>query len=133
MYLPLFNEEQKKLFLELAFHMVMADGVFSDEERNVMDCYYSEMKCKPLDDKSIRELNPVFNDIKAKFGEKEKKILVFEMLGLALADGDYAKEEKKIMEDLLKHLDISPDFEDKCKAVLGEYFNLQNKINKLVL
>lgn len=133
MYLPLFSEEQKKLFLELAFHMVMADGVFSDEERNVIDCYYSETKCKPLDEKSIRELNTVFNDMKSKLGDREKKIVIFEMLGLALADGDYAEEEKKIIEDLLKHLNISHDFVDKCKAVLGEYFDLQNKINTLVL
>lgn len=133
MYLPLLDDEHKKLFLELAFHMVMADGVFCDEEREMMNCYYAEMKCEPLNEKEIREINVVIQDMKIKMGEREKKIVVFEMLGLALSDDDYAVQEQEIIKKLIGNFGISQEFPDECQSLINEYLSIQKRLNKLIL
>ena len=64
---------------------------------------------------------------------RELRIIVFEMMGLALADGKYDEKEKRLFSDMMVRFGLDAGFANDCKKVLEDYFVLQNRINEIVL
>lgn len=133
MYLALLNQKQKKLFCDIANIIIMADGIFREEERDLLESYGGELGF-PVDLNSRNtDLDDVLNHLVASTTEKEKKIIVFESIGLAVIDSDYAKEEQEVIYKMMDKFEISRSFEGDCRSVLEEYISFQNRLNKLVL
>ena len=65
--------------------------------------------------------------------EQEKKIVIFETIGLALVDGNYDKTERTIIEQMAKTFEIKESYTKECEQLLEEYLKLQNRINQTVL
>ncbi len=133
MYLALLNQKQKELFCDIANIIIMADGIFREEERDLLESYGGELGF-PVDLNSRNtDLDDVLNHLVASTTEKEKKIIVFESIGLAVIDSDYAKEEQEVIYKMMDKFEISRSFEGDCRSVLEEYISFQNRLNKLVL
>lgn len=88
-----------------------------------------ELKMEDVD----KDLNRVINNINQTCGKQEKKIIVFEMIGLAMADYNYDDGEREIVKKALAIFDLESDFGDYCEKKLTEYFNLQNELNSYIL
>jgi len=79
---------------------------------------------------TIEELK---NTAKAIFDEKSAKIVLFELIGLAMADKNYDGSERNLISELAEQFSISQYFLEKCESLLSEYFDFQTKLNEFVL
>ena len=71
--------------------------------------------------------------MQAECGEREKKIVIFEAIGLAMSDGDYDQTEKEFINSTMLKFGIEESFNRECEDVLNEYIEFQNKLNRLVI
>lgn len=132
MYLAVLNGKQKKLFLELAYDLVFADGKYSTEEQNMMKEYCKEMNLDFSVCNLHREINNILDELVVECTAYEKRIIVFELIGLALVDNRYDEKEKKLIRLVMDRFDIVEEFEKKCEDMFTEYLILQKRMNDIV-
>lgn len=133
MYLALLNEKEKEMFLGAAFNLVAVDGDYSDEEKVVINGYCQEMQCIFDEKTMVKPMDELIKDIKSNSDNKIKKIFVFELIGLAMADENYDEDERALINKLEVEFDIGIGFAKKCEAILSEYIAFQTKLNQLIL
>lgn len=133
MYLIKLNDEKKKLFLGLAYNLASADGNFSEEEHQMIKSYFKEME-KEFDLNEINtSMDYIINNLYNTCDITEKKIIIFEALGLALVDGTYDTSERSILENVSEKLGLSEKFTQDCEKILREYIEFQKKINQMIV
>ena len=134
MYLSYLNEKQKYLFLEFAYCLAISDGNYSIEEENLITAYCDEMSIK-FDSNKITDKLPekIIEKINFECNKQEKKIFIFEAIGLILSDLSYTDSEKKIINTALNKFDLKEEFSKKCENIIKEYIDLQDRLNSLVL
>lgn len=133
MYLAVLKDEEKELFLNMVYRIAVSDDDFSEGEQNMIAGYCQEMQTSfdaGCMTKSIEEIISQINQIS---NVQTKRIIVFEAVGLAMADGNYDDNERQIIAGMEQKFGLDAGFADGCEAVLQEYIVFQNKINKLVL
>lgn len=133
MFLSLLNTEQKKLFLSLAYNLAMSDGNFCENERVVMKRYSMEMNMEMNMEDVDKDINRVLSGISDISGVREKKIIIFELVGLAMADYNFDKGEREIVQKALATFGLNHEFGVFCEKKLTEYFNLQEELNAKIL
>ncbi len=133
MYLSLIPAEAKHSFLSLSYLIAAADGVFEQSEQELIESYCDEMFVFPTPEDQNASLEQVLQSLCSVCDEAEKRIVLFEALGLALCDNDYNKKEQEIIQKTANALGLSDDFCRQCESILKEYFSLQHRINTLVL
>lgn len=133
MYLSYLNEKQKYLFLEFAYCLAVSDGDYSIEEENLMNAYCDEMSII-FDLNKITDKSPekIIEKINFECNQQEKKIFIFEALGLVLSDLNYTESEKQIIDIALNKFGLKENFKNDCENIIREYMNLQNRINNLI-
>lgn len=133
MYLANLNHENKKLFLELAYHLASSDGDYSESEQAMISCYCDEMHL-PSDFKPhTKSVDDVISRLNILCTDTEKKIIIFEAIGLALADSNYDKSERAIVSQMCTVFGLEESFSGDCERILNEYIQFQNRVNKIVL
>jgi tellurite resistance protein len=133
MYLSLLNAKQKKLFLSLAFNLSNSDGNFSDAEKDVVESYFKEMNIRIELNEVDTDMQRVMEEINVFCEPKEKRIIVFELIGLAMADLKYDEAERTIISEAIEIFNMKPDFKDFCERKLFEYLKIQEEINEAIL
>lgn len=133
MYLSLLKEEQKGVFLELAYEMAFLDNDFSEQEKLMIESYCNEMRMAVPPVIRARSIAELIETIKKDWGEREKKIVLFEIIGLAMIDSNYDEKEKKSIVSMTEIFGLTDEFRDECEVLLKEYVEMQSRINTLVL
>lgn len=134
MYLALLNENQKHLFLEAANYLSLLDGEKSFDEQKMIEAYCYEMGMDlNFEVGKITSSDEIVNSLVESCGEKEKKIIIFELIGLAVADGCYDKEEKTWISEVRRKFGMSEEFGVNCEKMIQEYIVFQNQLNELIL
>lgn len=133
MYLSLLKEEQKELFLDLAYQLALTDGIYGKEENKTMEAYSKEMDVEFRMDREIKGIDYVIGELEKLCDEREKKIIVFEAIGLALSDNHYDVSEKEFIFSIIKRFDLKSEFGEKCEKILNEYINFQRRVNELII
>lgn len=133
MYLIVLNEKQKELFLELAYQLALIDNDFSEKEQVMLDSYCNEMRIGVPEVIHAGSIDRIIKTMRNECTTLEKKIMFFEILGLALVDGNYDDSERKIIEEIMKAFEIDESFAREGESILKEYIEIQNKMNALVL
>ncbi len=132
MYLALLNDKEKELFLGLAYDIASADGNYSDAEKATIAGYCQEM-LYDFDEKTmVKSVDSIIEEFK-QTDSKTKKIVVFEAMGLAMADGKYDSTEKEIIAKMEDKFGIDKSYHDCCEKMLNEYISFQNNLNRLVI
>lgn len=151
MFLKMLNDKCQDDFLKLAIQLCMEDGNFGDKEQEMMylygdeigktgeelTLYYEELKKLENDgEKSSQRksrIRSLVENIKDNSEERGRKIILFELLGLAYADADFAEEEKEFIQNIKEVFGIEDAFVEKTSRLLESYMELQEKITKHVL
>lgn len=133
MFLSLLNTDQKKLFISLAYNLASSDGDFSENERMAIQSYSMEMGMELKLEDVDTDLDHVISEVNTLCGVREKKIVVFEMIGLAMADDNYDDGERKIVHKVLEICGLDAEFGDYCEKKLVEYLDLQEELNSKIL
>lgn len=133
MYLSLLKEEQKGVFLELAYEMAFLDNDFSEQEKLMIESYCNEMKMEVPPVIRARSMAELIKTIKEEWEEREKKIVLFEIIGLAMIDSNYDEEERKSIVSMTEIFGLTDEFRDECEILLKEYVEMQSRMNTLIL
>ncbi len=133
MYLTLLNENEKAVFLGMAYNLAIVDGDYSKAEKNIIDGYCQELQIVFNEKTMIKPMDDLIKNIAQNSSEKTKKIIIFELIGLAMADGNYDNNERKIVANMETEFGVFGNFADTCESILNEYITFQNRINSLVI
>ena len=88
MFLNQLNKKEKETFMSLSVHMANANKIIADEEKEMIQEYCREMGLVSFD---IKDAIPM-EDVLGVFQQSDlhiRKVVLFEILGLAYADGEY--------------------------------------------
>ena len=132
MYLNLLNNEQKDLFLDVLLTLAHIDEDYSQKEKEVIIGYCNEMNISDVRDFSLNSFNETIDRLSEISNDTEKKIMILEAMGLAMADGNFDQHEKKLIKLISLCFCIDDSFMPECEDLLKNFISYQNKITKLV-
>lgn len=132
MYLRRLSQPAKEVFIEIAKYLCNADGIVDKREEKLLAAYGEELQMSISLDLPKKSLEALAMDLNAATDRIQKRIVVFELMGLALVDGNYTDEEKAFFKLLGKKLDLRPTFTERCEASIREYMAVQKKIDEVI-
>ena len=133
MYLALLNKEQKEIFLGLAYNLSNIDGDYSSPEQQMIESYCGEMNIEYSDSIAKVELNTIMENINKIFDNKSIKIVLFELIGLAMVDNNFDKSEYAFLNSIQNLFSVDSEFMSKAENYIKNYLDLQLNINTLIL
>jgi len=107
MFLNELNKNEGIAFMQLVKNLVNSDSVFAKEEKNLYQEYLDELSIKESEILDVK-LNSIYEVLKSS-SERKRNIIYFELVGLALIDGEYDEKEVDFLEEIEKSLDIKRD------------------------
>ncbi|MEO2507106.1 hypothetical protein ABHA01_04855 [Clostridium paraputrificum] len=120
MFLTELNTEEANAFLSLVTQFAKVDETFAKEEKRLIDEYLDELNLKEEDIKNL-SYEEIINVLK-KSKNRIKSIVYFELVGLALVDGEYGDKEIDFLDKIAVSLDIR---RDKKIAFANYFFNFK--------
>lgn len=105
MFLHELNKEESIAFINLVKEFANIDEIFAKEEENLIDDYTKELSLEEcnIDKLTLEEVEETLKNS----NERAKKIIYFELVGLALVDGEYEHKEKVFLNNLAYSFNIS--------------------------
>ena len=131
MFLNQLLDEEKKAFISLSIYAANADGDFAEEEKVMFQEYCKEMELENISAKDIISKDEII-DIFKESEEHNKKIALFELLGLVYSDGKYMNEEKNFVEDFVRKIGLSEDIVKEQTELVVKYLNIVKEIVQVV-
>lgn len=120
MFTHLMNEEEKNKFLELVYKISKIDGEYAQEEEELINSYKNELGLEVIEDTES------INTLISYFGNKPKelkRIVVFEIYGMILADDKIEKNEEQVLNEIRKEFNFE---EGELEDILSLVKRLQN-------
>lgn len=105
MYLSELNIGEKKNFLELAKFSMGLNGEHKEEEQEVFASFLNECDLSGFKVQKQDNIDSVIK-VLGKSSVKSKRIIIIELFGILLADGDFCEEEEKFMAKLANTFEI---------------------------
>ncbi|MBS5939151.1 hypothetical protein E5347_12805 [Clostridium sartagoforme] len=124
MFLKELNKDEANAFLNLVSIFARIDNEFAKEEKALLDEYKEELG---LVDSGIKEM--VYEDIIESLkssSDRAKRIIYFELVGLALVDGEYEDEEVDFLEKIAAEFSIP---RAKRIAIANYFYNFTDVYN----
>ena len=107
MFLNRLLMNEKQAFLTLAHHVAHADSEFSVEEEVLIAKYCMEMQMDDVEyDEEKFDLARVLNTFER---DSHQKIVLLELMALVYADGEVAKQEQQLLNDIIAHFGLNPN------------------------
>lgn len=97
MFLSNLKQQEKEIFIALANEVIKADGVIQESEKQIMAEYVKEMSIDNLTPPDIDDLDKMIQELASISSNQNKRIIFVELLALAFVDGEFAIEEKQIV------------------------------------
>ena len=120
MFLTELNKEEASAFLSLVTQFAKVDETFAKEEKRLINDYLDGLNLKEKDIKDL-SYEEIINVLK-KSENRIKSIVYFELVGLALVDGEYGDKEIDFLDKIAVSLDIR---RDKKIAFANYFFNFK--------
>ena len=133
MYLEFLKGRERELCIELAINLASTDGNFSQKERLLIEGQCADAGVTYDFRKELTPLQEIIECLIAESNLTERKIIVFEMVRLAIVDNVFHENEKDLIGDLAVQFELEDSYIEQCKEVLEAYMNIEEKINLLVL
>jgi tellurite resistance protein len=124
MFLRELNKDESMCFLNLVSIFAKVDNKFAKEEKVLVDEYREELGIYSEEIKTM-EYDEIINILK-KSSDKAKKIIYFELVGLALVDGEYEDEEVDFLEKIADEFNIA---RAKKFAIANYFYNFKDVYN----
>jgi len=105
MFLHILNNDEKILFYHLAKQIVASDNKIEEIEQLTLQYMRSEMNLDDSVDKM--QINDIDTRILQVNSYKSKVAILLELIGLCLADEDFADEERKLINKIANNFKIS--------------------------
>jgi len=107
MFLNELSKNEGIAFMQLVKGLANSDNTFAKEEKNLYTDYLEELSIKENEIPDAN-LNSIYEKLKNS-SERIKNIIYFELIGLALIDGEYDEKEVEFLEGIGGKLEIKRD------------------------
>jgi uncharacterized tellurite resistance protein B-like protein len=128
------NKEQGKAFLSLLKNLAEVDYTLVAEEYKLIDEYCKDLGLEENDVVKL-ENNEILTYFEAA-SSRIKNIVYFELLGLALTDGEFDNKEIKFMNNIAVKLSISEETQESCinyfKEIKSTYDNITDNVEDII-
>lgn len=131
MFLNQLNQKEKETFMSLSVHVANSNGFLADEEKEMIQEYCREMG---LDSFNVKDAVPM-EDVLTVFKQSDlhiRKIVLFEILGLAYADGEYEDTEDDFIIQFATAIGLNKETVEEQETLLVEYLEILKKIVQIV-
>lgn len=132
MFLELLNDEKKFLFLHLAANAANTNGVLEESERQLLGMYAKQMDVEMIE-KSDIPLDILLERLNDICDFNEKKVILFELIGVIFADKEYDESEKMFLDNIGDKFGISNDMIETMVLLMKEYIDLYNRTVESIL
>lgn len=131
MYLGELNATQKDRFLDLGIRLAATDGDFSDAEKEAIHLLCDEMR---IADRYDEEASPeeAIRFFASEADRRVQRIVVFELLGIALADNVYHDREQELVAEAAKAFSIRDDEIKEISDAVVQLYGLYVKFSRFV-
>ena len=132
MLLNRLQDENKELFLRLEMLLVNIDGQYCDSERRLVEQHCREMGIQPIEYDKTVTIEKIAETINREMSVEERKIILIELITVAIIDGVYDEREKEFVEYLRKMLHIPREVGEQALALVQELINASVSIENFV-
>ncbi|EKQ50343.1 MULTISPECIES: hypothetical protein [unclassified Clostridium] len=105
MFLNELNKNEGIAFMQLVKSIANSDNTFAQEEKNLFYDYLEELNLQENEIPDCLDLNSIYVTLKDS-SERKRNIIYFELIGLALIDGEYDEKEVSLLEEIGENLEI---------------------------
>ena len=131
MYLQELKAEQKELFLDLSILLSSSDNNFSIEEKSLIKQICAEMQIEERYT-STAKFDDIVNKLVDISTKKHKRIMLIELAGIILVDGEYSDEEKQFLDDVGKKFSIPKVEIEKMILRVSELHDVYKKFSMFI-
>lgn len=131
MFLNQLNQKEKETFMSLSVHVANSNGILADEEKEMIQEYCREMGLDSFNEKDAVPME----DVLTVFKQSDlhiRKIVLFEILGLAYADGEYEDTEDDFIIQFATAIGLNKETVEEQETLLVEYLEILKKIVQIV-
>jgi len=128
MFLNFLTDNEKKAFLGLAHKVAMADNVFHDKEKAMIELYEYECGIVSGDEKDgdVETLCSTFTS------RQSQLYCILELLALALSDADYPKCEQDLLENIAQFMNIDSTTIEYLRNWIARQNNMISEISEFI-
>lgn len=134
MFLNSLNPTEKGNFMKLAVAVIKADGVVEESEKQILSAYANEMQIPVCNLDEQYDTDSIIKEFAMTSTLQTKRIIFLELLALAFADGNYAAEEKALVQQLADAFEFDRAFIEQAinleDAYVAAYMSLVNLVEK---
>ena len=134
MFLNSLNPTEKDNFMKLAVAVIKADGVVEESEKQILSAYANEMLIPIFNLDEQCDVDSIIKEFAMTSTPQTKRIIFLELLALAFADGNYATEEKALVQQLADAFEFDKAFIEQAinleDAYVAAYMSLVNLVEK---
>ena len=121
------NREEREKFFELIYKLASCDGVLREEEQELIEGCRRELDIRDNPDTGS------FENLADYFGrcdDRVKKIVLFEVCGIILADNEVGENEQKAFDYLKEALAV--DEQEEIISIANDLKLIQDRIKDIV-
>ena len=134
MFLNSLNPTEKDNFMKLAVAVIKADGIVEESEKQILSAYANEMLIPICNLDEQFDVDSIIKEFAMTSTPQTKRIIFLELLALAFADGNYATEEKALLQQLADAFEFDKAFIEQAiyleDAYVAAYMSLVNLVEK---
>lgn len=132
MFIEFLDNEKKFLFLNFAVYAANANNELDEDEKSLICMYAKQIEMEPIE-KTEMSLDEIIDTINKTCDFVEKKMIIYEIIGVLLADKDYDDLEKAFLNNIAKKMSIQETEIDKMLSLMKEYLDLYYKTYEYIL
>ena len=120
--------------MKLAVAVIKTDGVVEESEKQILSAYANEMQIPVCNLDEQCDADSIIKEFALTSTSQTKRIIFLEVLALAFADGNYAVEEKTLVQQLANAFEFDSAFIEQAinleDAYVAAYTSLVNLAEK---
>lgn len=132
MFLEMLSDIQRELFLHLAICAAQANNIVDEREKEMILRFAKEMDVEPITN-TDKDVDEVIRELNESCGNLERKIILFEIIGIILSDQNCDELEKNFLNNLAAKFEISEENVNNMISLVREYTCLYNRIFDAVI
>lgn len=134
MYLKKLSGEQKELFLDMAILAAMANNVFEDSEKELINQYCEEMQISEARYDTDKTFDAVIDRLADISSKADLKMMAIELYALLVVDESYDESEQDFMKKIIEKSGITEEeyveIKDMVDTLNYAYGKLENLITR---
>lgn len=134
MFLNSLNPTEKDNFMKLAVAIIKSDGIVEESEMQILSAYANEMQIPVCNFDGQDDNDKLIREFAINSTPQTKRIVFLELLALVFADGNYATEEKALVQQIASAFELDKAFIEQAinieDAYVAAYMSLVNLAEK---